>query len=145
MKKLLIIAITLFTATVFAQPGKQAKMKDAMDKHMARQGKGSPETRAEIKSKQLTLQLDLSESQQSQIKSALLAHFTDEQEKRDEFRKSDTKPTEEERTAMKSEALDAQIELKRKMKSILNADQYAKYSQMMERGMKNRKRKGKRK
>lgn len=145
MKKLLIVALTLFTVTVFAQPGRQAKMKNAIDNRMAKEGKGSPETMAEIKSKQLTLQLDLSETQQSQVQSALLEHFTTEKKKKDAFRKSTEKPTQEERVAMKSEALDAQIELKRKMKNILNDDQYEKYSQMMERRIKNGKRKGKKK
>lgn len=145
MKKLLIVALTLFTVTVFAQPGRQAKMKNAIDNRMVKEGKGSPETMAEIKSKQLTLQLDLSETQQSQVQSALLEHFTTEKKKKDAFRKSTEKPTQEERVAMKSEALDAQIELKRKMKNILNDDQYEKYSQMMERRIKNGKRKGKKK
>lgn len=145
MKKLLIVALTLFTVTVFAQPGRQAKIKNAIDNRMAKEGKGSPETMAEIKSKQLTLQLDLSETQQSQVQSALLEHFTTEKKKKDAFRKSTEKPTQEERVAMKSEALDAQIELKRKMKNILNDDQYEKYSQMIERRIKNGKRKGKKK
>jgi hypothetical protein len=65
-------------------------------------------------------------------------------ERKDAVRRSDKRLTPEERTKMKSEHLDAQIALKAEMKTILNNEQYAKYSQMMERKMKNRRGKGKR-
>ena len=53
--------------------------------------------------------------------------------------------SEEERHKFKLEFLDAQIALKEKMKGILNSEQYTKYSQMMDRKMKSRRGKGKRK
>lgn len=143
MKKLLILALALTTFIGFAQKKNTEDRKRDLMERFTKRGPKSPEHRAEIESKQMTLRLDLSETQQSQVKSALLTHFTEMEGKRKAFKKSEKKPTADEVTAMKSEVLDAQIALKSKMKTILNAEQYQKYSQMMERKMKVGKRKGK--
>ena len=111
-------------------------MANAIKKHEKR----SPEARAEIQSKQLTLQLDLSEKQQVQVQNVLLKHYTEGKAKRDANRKSDKKLTEEQKTALKSERLDAQIALKAEMKTILNAEQYVKYSESIKRRGKKKKR-----
>ncbi|ARV09290.1 hypothetical protein BTO05_06425 [Winogradskyella sp. PC-19] len=144
MKKLVVIALSLFTFTGFAQKINKEKMSNAVEKRMYKKGKASPKAQAEIESKQMTLQLDLTKQQQTKVENALLGHYEIMKERKDAVRKSDKKLTPEQRTKMKSEHLDAQITLKAEMKTILNAEQYAKYSQMMERKMKNRRGKGKR-
>ena len=136
IKKIAIIALVLFTGIGFAQKSDSKKMANAVKKHEKR----SPEARAEIQSKQLTLQLDLSEKQQVQVQNVLLKHYTEGKAKRDANRKSDKKLTEEQKTALKSERLDAQIALKAEMKTILNAEQYVKYSESIKRRGKKKKR-----
>ncbi|MFD1062107.1 hypothetical protein ACFQ1Q_02520 [Winogradskyella litorisediminis] len=140
MKKLLILVLTLSTFVGFSQRNKEDRKKEFTERFTKRNTK-SPEHRAEIQSKQMTLRLDLSSAQQSQVQAALLEHFTKAEEKKMAIKTSDKKLTEDERMAMKSEALDAQIALKAKMKTILNEEQYKKYSQMVNRKMKPGKRK----
>ncbi|WP_159800062.1 hypothetical protein [Flavobacterium sp. MK4S-17] len=101
--------------------------------------KFTPEQRAQLEVKQLTLKLDLNEKQQKDITKLL----TDNKKQNEELRnkvKADKKAgkqiTKDERFAMKNQMLDDQIALKKEMKSILNADQYAKWEQMRENGKK---------
>ena len=92
----------------------------------------------------MTLKLDLSSEQQIEVKNTLLAHYKEGEDKMTAARKSGKKMTDEERQKIRAERLDAQIALKAKMKTILNDEQYAKFSQMMERKMHKGKRRGKR-
>lgn len=139
IKKIAIIALVLFTGISFAQKLNTDKMAKAINKA----DKHSPESRAEIQSKRLTLKLDLSKAQQTQVQNVLLKHYTEEKSKRDKVRKSEKKLTSEQRTALKSKHLDAQIALKAEMKTILNSEQYSKFSESMNRRNKAKKRKHK--
>lgn len=137
MKKLLIIAIALCTLTSVAQGERKGR------KHHPREGgekleKVSPEDRAKLQSKQMTLRLDLSDQQQKRIETTLLAQYKAGKAKMEAHKASKTKLTKEQRIQLRSDRVDAQIALKRKMKSILNAEQYKKYEQ----GMKRRQGKG---
>ena len=115
MKKLMILVAILTVGFANAQRG----MRDS-----------SPEQIASIKSKKMTLALDLNTQQQSQVESILLKEAKERaankltKEERAEL-------TKEQKVAKMEEMLEKRIETKRQMKSILNADQYAKFEKMM--------------
>ncbi len=69
-------------------------------------------------------------------------------EKREELKKArtdkDEKPSKEERVAMRNERMDEKIAMQRKMKSILNDDQFDKWQKMSQRRDKGKRGHGKR-
>lgn len=92
----------------------------------------TPEEMAQLQTKQMTLDLDLTETQQKQIQiinlenaQARKANYESRKNKSNASEKE--KPSKEERIKMKNDLLDRQIEIKKKMKDILNDDQYAKW------------------
>ena len=109
MKKLiLVIALTLSSLT-FAQSRKSIEM--------------TPEQFAELQTKKMTLDLDLNANQQKEVKALLL----EEAKKRDAIKTEmkarkaeDKKITSDEKYKKQIEVLDNQIELKSKMKKVLN-------------------------
>ena len=144
MKKLLVIALALFTLNGVAQE-KRKKSSDRKERMSLRKDM-TPKDIADLKSKKLTLQLDLTDAQQRKVHQLILkqaesnqslrkAHKADNDEKRE-------KPSKEERVKKQNLKLDKMIALKREMKTILTAEQYAKFEKMKPR---ERKRKGKRK
>ena len=88
MKKLFAITLTLFTFLGFAQQMSKEEMKDAMKERLTKQERVSPEKRSSIQTKRMALALDLSKQQQSEVESALTAHFQEEQEKINSQKKS---------------------------------------------------------
>lgn len=123
MKKLMLIAIAFITlsATAQDQKNRRGEFKDL-----------SPEEIATLRTKQMTLHLDLTEAQQAEVKPLLLEeakHMETLRATRDLKKQDQTaqKPTKEERYAMANERLDRQIEMKKKMKTILTEDQYVKW------------------
>jgi len=127
MKKLIIIAIALISIQSIAQKKGNHKMNDF-----------TPEEIATLKTKKMTLHLDLNKSQQSKIHDIVLEDAKIRKEKM-EARKakkeneSKEKPSKEERLKMMNARLDYQIAMKAKMKSILNEDQFAKWEKMHQR------------
>jgi len=97
----------------------------------------TPEQRAELRAKHLTLALDLTDKQQTELQKLFLTH-AQEMKKMHEQRKADRKagkkPTQEERFAMASKRLDAQIAAKRDVKKILTAEQYAEFEKIKDKG-----------
>ncbi|WP_179335745.1 hypothetical protein [Winogradskyella costae] len=149
MKKLLVIAVALFTLNGMAQEKeKRSERKDRSELRMQM----TPNDIADLKSKKLTLKLDLTAAQQKKVHSIFLneakaneglrqKHKSAEGEKRE-------RPSQEEFLKMQNTRLDQQIEVKRDMKTILNAEQYAKFEKMKpkkhkKRGDHNKKRKEK--
>jgi hypothetical protein len=131
MKKLVIVALALFTLNGIAQQdGKNRKDRKEMRSELRDM---SPENIADLKSKKLTLHLDLSESQQKQVHNILLDEAKDMQKIRSE-RQADNnekeRPSKEERVEMQNNRLDKAIAIKRKMKTILTPEQYAKFEKM---------------
>lgn len=95
----------------------------------------TPQQRAELKSKQLTLKLDLSDKQQKEVERLLLTAENHKEEafnQRTEARKAGVKPSDDERLAAKNRMLDARIAMKRELKKVLNIDQYAKLEKLQE-------------
>ena len=121
MKKLLIIALALVTIQVSAQERGERKGKFA---------DFTPEEMAQLQTKKMTLALDLSEAQQREVSAINLENAKARKAKmktRKARKDADKKPSKEEMLKMKNERLDAQIATKQKMKTILNAEQYAKW------------------
>lgn len=123
MKKVFIAVVIMVSLTTFAQDRKM-KMEDF-----------TPEQRVELQVKKMTLDLDLNDKQQKDLKKLL----TEQSKKREEAKakheaakKADTKPTTEERFAMKTKMMDEQIAFKAEMKKILNEKQMEKWEEHRE-------------
>ncbi|MRI02560.1 hypothetical protein GH721_18605 [Kriegella sp. EG-1] len=147
MKKAIIVMMLLVGVTTIAQERKERPNRGNMKDLTAEQI-------ATLQTKKMTLALDLSSKQQTQIQAINLeqatirkAKMTERKEARENGERK--KPTSEERYAMQNERLDAQIALKSEMKSILSDEQYNKWEKMRhhkkkrgeEKGKKNAKRK----
>jgi periplasmic protein CpxP/Spy len=93
----------------------------------------TPEQRAELRTKEMTLALDLTDKQQAEIK-AFFTERNKEMEKAVAERKANRdagkKPTNDERFAMKNKMLDERIATKAFMKKTLDARQLAKLEEM---------------
>lgn len=96
----------------------------------------SPEQRAVLHSKRLSLQLDLNASQQSQVQKLLAVRYKDAESKRGERQqaraegKERTRLTAEERFERQSQQLDNQMAFQSEMKKILTADQFEKWKKI---------------
>ena len=115
--------------------------------------KMTPEQVATLQTKKMTLALDLTEAQQSEVQKLQLEQAKFRQSKREERKekreKEEGRPTSEERFEMSEARLDRAIAHKTAMKEILSSDQYEKWEKIQaqktrrtkgKRGSKNRKR-----
>lgn len=143
MKKVLAVLVLALglTATTQAQKGKKGDFE-----------KLTVEQKTALAVKKMTLKLDLTPSQANKITPLLAEKIAERKamhEKRKALKKSDKKPTANERYAMQSARLDKQIAFKNDMKRILTEKQYEKFEKMATRKMhkmkKGKKRKHKRK
>lgn len=132
MKKLLIIAIALVTLNGFAQRDGNKKM-DRENRSELRKDM-TPNDMADLKSKKLTLKLDLTDKQQKEVKALFLEQAQNREKLRKERKAKNgeqkEKPSTEEFVKMQNLKLDKQIQMKRKMKSILTAEQYTEFEKM---------------
>ena len=101
----------------------------------------TPAQRNELQLKKLTLELDLNESQQKEMK----GFIADMNSKREAHRtamkamkEKQTKPTSDERFAMKIKMLDEQIATKKRVEKILDPKQYEKWSELREKRQEDR-------
>lgn len=145
MKHLILIAIAFVTLQTTAQD----KKKHQREGRMEMMKDLTPEERATIKTKHMTLELDLSTSQQAQVKDLFLQEAKERQKKMEARQNKDkdekSKPTKEEYVQKINENLDDKIEMKTKMKAILSPEQYEKWELAEKERRKNGKQKGKRK
>ena len=120
MKKLLVIALALITIQVSAQEKREGK---------GRKADLTPQEMAQLQTKKMTLDLNLTEAQQREVSVINLENAKARKIKMEarKSRKDAEKPSKEEMLKMKNDRLDIQIANKQKMKSILNAEQYAKW------------------
>lgn len=135
MKNLLMIVLAVVTISVSAQERKRDGQKGAMKEHMELHQDMTPQEMASLQTKKMTLQLDLTDKQQKEVESILLEEAKMRKakmaERKAKMGKTDgVKPSKEERLKMVNERLDQQIEMKKKMKAILNAKQYEKFEAM---------------
>ena len=114
--------------TIMAQPRNNKHQGNRMEQF-------TPEQRSELQVKKLTLELDLNESQQKEMK-AFIADKNTKMEAHKTAMKAmkekGTKPTSDERFAMKSKMLDEQIAAKKRMQKILNEKQFEKWTALKE-------------
>lgn len=133
MKNLIMIAIALLTINATAQEQKKEVRKGEMKERMAVREAMTPEETATLKTKKMTLHLDLTAAQQVEVEKLMLVEAKERKTKMETFKAKNEgaeKPTKEERLKMQNARLDHQIEMKKKMKAILNADQFAKFDEM---------------
>ena len=120
MKKLILAIALVATTLTFAQDRK------------ARGEKLTPEQQTELQVKRMTLELDLDEKQQKEIKTILLEQAKKREAKMAEMkakREKGEKPSADEKFEMKNKMLDNQIENKAQMKKILKPEQFAKWEE----------------
>ncbi len=144
MKKLIFMAIALIGLQAIAQ-----------QKGMQRFNDFSAEEMATLQTKKMTLHLDLTENQQTKIYSIHLKNATVRKAKMNAMKAKKgsgnfERPTKEQRLAMINAKLDNQIAMKKKMKTILNDEQFTKWetsqtSRMSHKGKHNKKDRGMRK
>jgi Spy/CpxP family protein refolding chaperone len=119
--KNLILAVTLLVTTLsFAQ---ERRMKQDL----------TPEQKTEIRVKQMTLDLDLNESQQKEIKNLMLNKAKEREAKREAFlakKATGEKPSKEERYNTRITRLDNQIEWRNELEKILNEKQMEKWEKI---------------
>jgi hypothetical protein len=118
MKNVLIAIILLTSLTTLAQDRKM------------RRDEFTPEQRVELHVKKMTLDLDLNDKQQKDVKKLL----TEQNKKREAFqskqqilKESGKKPTPEEQYQMRSALLDEKIAFKSELKKILSEKQMEKW------------------
>ena len=132
MKKLAIIALALITLNGFAQRKEHKKMEREHASEMRKEM--TPTDIADLKSKNLTLKLDLTDAQQKKVHKLILDEAKTRQNARKEQKTTDDekreRPSKEDRLARQNQKLDQQIKMKREMKAILTAEQYAKFEKM---------------
>lgn len=95
----------------------------------------TPEQRVELQVKKMTLELDLNDKQQHEVKKLLTERSKDREKVMAEHkaRKEEGKKlTADERFAMKNDMLNEQIEMKKEMKKILTSEQFEKFEAMHE-------------
>ncbi|WP_296385002.1 Spy/CpxP family protein refolding chaperone [Winogradskyella sp.] len=131
MKKLIVIALALFTLNGVAQE----KRKRASERHdkMELRKDMTPKDIADLKAKKMTLHLDLTDTQQQKVHQLILKQAEVNQSLRKEHKadgEKREKPSKEERVKMQNHKLDQLIAMKRELKTILTPEQYAKFEKM---------------
>lgn len=91
----------------------------------------TPEQRSQLQLKKLTLELDLNQSQQKEMK-VIIAEMNAKKEAygtaMKAMREKDVKPTTDERFEMKMKMLDEQIATKKRVEKILDPKQYERWT-----------------
>lgn len=121
MKKLFIAALLFVGMISFAQDINQKPERDQKEKL-------TPEQRNEKHLQKLTSDLSLDTKQQEQVKQLLAERSAKAEKFRKDRKDSKTKPTDAERQAFKKQMTAEKEANDAKMKSILNADQYTKWT-----------------
>ena len=125
MKNGLLILILIMSVIGIAQNPKHEKKRAQKELHQGMTD-WTPQQIADLKTKKMTLHLDLDKTQQSEIKKVILSQATARKELRKTNKKNKT-PSIDEQVERKLQLLDEKIELKTKMKAILNAEQFEKW------------------
>ncbi len=124
MKTTFAVLLTLLlVGGTFAQQKQRPEKRKAMSELSVAQ-------KAELQTKKMTLQLDLTANQQKEVRALAEKNLAERAAKRKEMiaGKAEGKTlTSDQRFELATERLDAQISMKNDMKSILNADQYTKW------------------
>jgi protein CpxP len=133
MKKLMIIALAFVTTIGFSQD--RERNQEMRQKMQQERQSLTPEQRAEINTKRLTIQLDLTEAQQKEVFELQLANAKHLAEKREEIQNNAEKSGVYERANFK---LDMQKDIHDKMKLILTESQYTIWKENLKKGKRNK-------
>lgn len=128
MKKLLIAALLFVGIASFAQEADQKPTREPRERL-------TPEQRNEKQLKKITSELNLDANQQAQVKQLLAdrsAKAEQLREARQAKKDNNVKPTAAEREALKKQIMDEKEANDAKIKAILNADQYKKWTSIQE-------------
>lgn len=128
MRKIVAVLILVFAFTLTSEAQRRIKrmQKDPM----------TVEQQTTLAIKKMTLALDLSEAQQKQIKPIIQKQIEERKTQREAIKKrmEEKKRMEaKERFEHQNKMLDKKIEMKNKMKSILNKEQFEKFEKMAKR------------
>lgn len=127
-----ILAIMMMTGVVMSAQDGERKM-DRMRHSNEHHEKLTPEQRTELKSKQLTLTLGLSDKQQKEMQKLILERESKKQQfiaQHKANKEAGKRLTADERYAVKNKMLDEQIAMQREMKKILTPEQFDKFEKM---------------
>ncbi|MDT0559078.1 hypothetical protein RM697_10485 [Ichthyenterobacterium sp. W332] len=142
MKKLIIIAIAFVSLQTIAQEHHNRRGDDTRKEQFKDM---NPEELAQLKTKHMTLRLDLDDSQQDKVYALLLEQTKARKEKAESLKGKEKKElSKDEKLKMANDRLDAQIAFKKEMKIVLNEEQYKKFERSTKRKGKHQ-RKGKQK
>ncbi|MDC7999675.1 hypothetical protein POV26_01355 [Aequorivita todarodis] len=119
MKKVLLIFMALATFAVNAQ-NRNAERKENRKEMKA---KLTPEQRADLKTKKMTLALDLTASQQQKVKQLILKVENEKPERPENWKEM----TDTQKYEAKSAMLDRRIAMKKELKEILTEEQMTKW------------------
>ena len=136
MKNTIIIICLIMSITAFSQ---QRERGEKMFHH----SNMTSEEMATLKSKKMTLQLDLNKSQQEQVKQLFVTEMNDRKAMMENNKEARTKAMDSSKVdhyKMMNARLDKQIAIQDKMKKILDADQYKKWKSSSRKGIHQRKR-----
>ncbi|WP_146185896.1 hypothetical protein [Flavobacterium album] len=131
MKTWILAIVMVMGFAMNAQPGEKRHHDRKFDK--GQMENFTPEQRAELQVKKLTLALDLSDKQQTEIKAFLTEKGKEREKAMAEFkanRDAGKKLTPDDRFAMKNRMLDEKIAMKAFMKKTLDARQLAQLEMM---------------
>jgi len=133
MKKLMIIALAFVTTIGFSQD--RERNQEMRQKMQQERQSLTPEQRAEINTKRLTIQLDLTEAQQKQV-----LNLQQEMAKERAVKKQEMKNKAEEAGYYEkaNKRLDSRKAYQDKMKAILTESQYSTWKENMREGKRNR-------
>jgi len=132
MKKVFILCMVLLSFTMIAQGNRSEKNGwKNNDSNM------TPEQMADLKTKKMTLLLDLNENQQKEMNKIHLKNSIKRKEML-QNRKNKNELTDDERYQIRANSLDDKIALKKEVKSILNKDQYDKWEKGFAKQKKNK-------
>ena len=131
MKKLIVLAALVISSVTFGQENHREKREHHKKGKMEMMKDLSPEQMATLRTKKLTLALDLTKTQQNKMHALHLenAKARKDQMKKREQLKGTEKPklSSEEKYQKMNSVLDRKIEMKSKMKSILTEEQFQKW------------------
>ena len=135
MKRLIVIAIALISMQGIAQ--QQGNARSNNSEKAQRMNDLTPEEMADLKTKKMTLNLDLNAAQQKEVYKLNLENATQKKTMMETYRAKKAsgtmeKPSKEDRLKMTNAKLDRQIAMKGKMKSILNAQQFEKWEKLQQ-------------
>ena len=133
MKTWIVAMVMMMGFAMSAQPGERSmhgnkQVKEHREPFTAAQ-------RAELRSKNLALKLDLTDKQQKEMQKVLLTREIEREQvmaQRKANKDAVKKVTPDERFAMMNTRLDTQIAMKKEVRKILTPEQFAKYEQLKE-------------